>query len=252
MPELRAQTSCLAIGAQQRRNAIAAAASVRVGLAPEGRHLREGRSASFPQRLGRAGVADGALQPREQHGAFGLIGRPAAGAVAVVGRRKLLHQIARCFQLNRALRRRRGAPLAVQFCPCALGPCAVTQPAHRLQVRQVVAQQTRLQMPGLRQLADREAHHSRWACTPLQVAIEAGDAQGSAGLAGSAAPPLELQQGLVGLLDRLRSNAEKLHTGSGGPAPVVTAEAMGTARLPCGAPWTPAAGVLFFFFFFSL
>ena len=88
MPELDAEASPLAIGAEQGGDAIATAAAVGVGVTPEGRHGAQGPAEDGPEGLGTTGMADGAGQTTGQAAAAGRIGGPAGRPVAVV----LLHE----------------------------------------------------------------------------------------------------------------------------------------------------------------
>lgn len=107
----------------------------------------------------------------------------------------------------------------LQLDPCALRPAAETQPSEGLQVTEVVTQQAALQAPSGRQLPQTELHLPACISAALQVAVERGHPEGTAGLAGP--PPLLIQllQRPLGELNRLGANGVKAHNGSGASAP---------------------------------
>jgi hypothetical protein len=93
VPELHPQASAAAIGGEQHRHALGAAAALGVGVAPEGRHGVEGGDESGGEGIRATGLLERLTHLGPQAVATGVVGGPGGRAVLVVEIRQVAQQL---------------------------------------------------------------------------------------------------------------------------------------------------------------
>ena len=233
MPERNAKACGAAITAEQGCYASAAAAALGVDVAPELRHRLQRLDQDRIECLGATGMAHGCVQAVGQAVAPGAVGRPGGRFVLVVERCELADQLALAgaalglsgawdrlllgrirfcrLWFSRFLFTRGLIGDLLQLHLGAKGITAEGQPTERLQIREVLTQQPRLQMPAGGQFPQRQLHPSFGVSPALQVAVEGGHADRPAGIGRAFAALIELLQGAIGFLDRFRARGVEAH-----------------------------------------
>ena len=93
----------------------------------------------------------------------------------------------------------------------AIGTALVAEPAEALQVLQIGPQDVGLQMPGGGQFTQGQTQSPGIVGAALQVAVELGDAQGTAGSMAAAVLLVQTAEGTVGVIDRSGADGVEAH-----------------------------------------